>query len=223
MATKKKKSTKKKKAAVETVERSPFWALSGAVLLVVFAAFLLLGGFGTGGPLPVSMFNAAYWLFGWAAYLTPIALAYWGIHKFRAEDHRIPLHRLGGMTCVLLFSSGFFYVAFATKDGNGIWRGGHGGAVGQTLGSAVLTALDKIPATTLFAVLTFLAICFAFGVSVKSISKLAELFKLKVRLLRGLGFECCQLIVLIVSLFALKQFSEFTNGFYRYAKGKTDG
>ncbi|MFO0781840.1 MAG: DNA translocase FtsK [Candidatus Saccharimonadales bacterium] len=177
MATKKKKSTKKKKAAVEPVERSSFWALSGAVLLVVFAAFLLLGGFGTGGPLPVSMFNAAYWLFGYAAYLTPVALAYWGIHKFRAEDHRIPLHRLGGMTCVLLFSSGFFYVAFASKDGNGIWRGGHGGAVGQTLGSAVLTALDKIPATILFAVLTFLAICFAFGVSVKSISKLAELFK----------------------------------------------
>ncbi len=174
---KKKKTTRKKKAAVETVERSPFWALSGAVLLVVFAAFLLLGGFGTGGPLPVSMFNAAYWMFGWAAYLTPVALAYWGIHKFRSEDHRIPLHRLGGMTCVLLFSSAFAYVAFASKDGNGIWRGGHGGAIGETLGGAVLTALDKIPATILFAVLTFLAICFTFGVSVKSIVKLADLFK----------------------------------------------
>ena len=99
---KKKKTTRKKKAVAETTERSPFWALSGAVILMLLAVFLLLGGFGTGGPLPVNLFNAAYAIFGWAAYLTPVALAYWGVHKFRAEDYRIPLNRLGGMAVCLI-------------------------------------------------------------------------------------------------------------------------
>lgn len=175
---KKKKTVKKKKTAVaETVDRSPFWALSGAVILMVFAVFLLLGGFGTGGPLPVNMFHAAYWSFGWAAYLTPLALAYWGVHKFMAEDHRIPLNRLGGMICVLLFASGLAYVAFATQDGNTIWHGGHGGVIGKTVGGAALSALDKVPAVLLFFVLTVLAICFAFGISVKALIKIFEPFK----------------------------------------------
>ena len=153
---KKKKSTKKKKTAVvETAERSPFWALSGAVLLLVLAVFLLLGGFGTGGPLPVNLFHAAYWSLGWAAYLMPVALAYWGVHKFMAEDNRIPLNRLGGMICVLLFASALAYVAFATQDGNTLWHGGHGGVLGKTTGGAALSALDKVPAILLFFVLLF--------------------------------------------------------------------
>jgi len=175
---KKKKTTRKKKSAVTTVERSPFWALSGAVILVLLAVFLLLGGFGTGGPLPVSLFNAAFWAFGWAAYLTPVALAYWGVHKFMAEDHRIPMNRIAGMACVLLFASGLAYVAFATQNGNSVWQGGHGGAVGKAAGAAALSALDKIPAIILFTVLTFLAVSFAFGVSIKSvILKIIEMFK----------------------------------------------
>lgn len=175
---KKKKPVKKKKAAVaETVERSPFWALSGAVILILLAVFLLLGGFGTGGPLPVNLFNIAYAVFGWAAYLTPIALAYWGVHKFMAEDHRIPVNRLAGMLSVLIFSSALAYVAFASENNNGQWSGGHGGAVGKAVGSVALSALDKVPAVLLFIVLTFLAVCFAFGISVKSILKLKDLFK----------------------------------------------
>src|SRR5471030_746819 len=103
---KKKKQTKKKKA-VETadVERSPFWALSGAIFLMLAAVFLLLGGFGTGGPLPVDLFHGAYWTFGWAAYLTPLALIYWGAYKFNAEDRRIPLGKLVSMLDVLVFAS----------------------------------------------------------------------------------------------------------------------
>src|SRR4051812_32397260 len=95
---KKKKSTKKKSTraakaapAPEITERSPFWGYSGAVLLIIIALFLLLGGFGTGGPLPTGLFNASHWLFGAAAWLTPVALVYWGVYKFRADDQRLPL------------------------------------------------------------------------------------------------------------------------------------
>lgn len=177
MAAKKKKSTRKKKVNVAPAERSPFWAMSGAILLFVIAFFLLLGGFGTGGPLPVGLFDAAYWLFGWAAYLTPMALVYWGISKFMAEDKRIPLGKLLGMLSVLLFASAWLYTAFVNRNTQDEWVGGHGGEVGHGIGMAALTALDKIPASILFFVLTLLAVFFAFGISLKVLLKLADLFK----------------------------------------------
>lgn len=182
MATKKKKSTKaksaKKKATKELEnEHGSFWALSGAILLIITAGFLLIGGFGTGGPLPVGLFKGAYFMLGYAAYLTPIALAYWGIYKFMSEDRRIPLPNLMGMLCVLIFSSTWFFVAFASYSTKLGWQKGHGGAVGEILGKAVLTALDQMPASLLFLVLTILAVFFSFGVSPKIVLKIAELFK----------------------------------------------
>ena len=101
---KKKKSTKKKKVVQEAAvyAPNPFWAYTGAILLFIVALFLLLGGFGTGGNLPVALFGAMYAVFGWAAYLTPVALVYWGVYKFTSEDHRIPLGRVFTMLAVLL-------------------------------------------------------------------------------------------------------------------------
>jgi S-DNA-T family DNA segregation ATPase FtsK/SpoIIIE len=183
---KKKKTTRKKKIEL-TPERSPFWALSGAIVLMLAAVFLLLGGFGTGGPLPVDLFHGTYWIFGWAAYLTPIALIYWGVYKFMAEDRRIPLSKLIGMLAVLIFASAWCYVIFAHKvwvETNPIlplvvqnWAGGHGGEVGRGVGGVALVALDKTPAALLFFVFTILAIFFAFGISPKVLLKLGDLFK----------------------------------------------
>ncbi|NCX96971.1 MAG: hypothetical protein EBX41_11325, partial [Chitinophagia bacterium] len=182
MANKKKKSTKakssKKKSSKDLEsDHGSFWALSGAILLIVVAAFLLIGGFGTGGPLPVGLFKGAYFMLGYAAYITPIALVYWGVYKFMAEDKRIPLPNLMGMLSVLLFSSTWFFVAFASQSASGSWDKGHGGAVGEILGKAVLTALDQMPASLLFLILTILAIFFSFGVSPKVLLKIGELFK----------------------------------------------
>ncbi|HZL08130.1 MAG TPA: DNA translocase FtsK 4TM domain-containing protein [Candidatus Dormibacteraeota bacterium] len=177
MAKKKKRATKKKTRAVAPVERSPFWDYTGAILLMLVAIFLLIGGFGTGGPLPVDLFHAAYWTLGWAAYLTPVALVYWGVYKFMTEDRQIPLSKLVGMLCVLVFSSAWTYVAFVSRNQAGNWAGGHGGAVGKGLGGAVLSLLDKIPASLLFFVFTVLAVFFAFGISPKVLLKFADLFK----------------------------------------------
>src|ERR1700722_8108998 len=125
----KKKKTSKKKAAVEEVsQESVFWPVAGAIILIIAALFLLLGGFGTGGPLPVDLFKGAYWLFGWAAYFTPVALVYWGVYKFKAEDHHIPLSKLLSILAVLVFGGGWLYVSFASKL-DGSWQGGHGGSV----------------------------------------------------------------------------------------------
>lgn len=178
---KKKKQTSKTRARKKTeevvVEKSPFWPLTGAVLLCLMALLLLFGGFGTGGPLPINMFKGVYWALGWAAYFAPIALVYWGIYKFRSEDHRIPLGNLTSMLGVLVFAAAFLDVTFASKAIDGTWQAGHGGGVGSVVGGAVLGALDKFPAAIVFLVLTVLAVFFAFGISPRVILKLGHLFR----------------------------------------------
>jgi S-DNA-T family DNA segregation ATPase FtsK/SpoIIIE len=160
-----KKKQTRRKAAPEPVERSAFWPLTGAVLLFVLALFLLLGGFGTGGNLPKGLFNAMYSTVGAAAYLLPFALVYWGIYKFKDEEHRIPLSKFVSVLGVIVFASGWLFTAFATKQPSGEYLNGHGGAVGSFIGGAALTALDKFPASIMFLVFVLLASFFAFEVS----------------------------------------------------------
>jgi DNA segregation ATPase FtsK/SpoIIIE, S-DNA-T family len=174
MAKKKKRSTKK---TAPPVEPSPFWPLAGAITLLVFAVFLLLGGFGTGGSLPVGMFAATYWALGWAAYMTPLALVYFGIHKFINEEWRVPLGKLTSMLAVLVLSASWLHVAFVSRNAlTGEFSGGNGGAVGRVFGGTVLAALDKVPASLLFFVFTVLAIFAAFGISPGVILRLGNLF-----------------------------------------------
>jgi S-DNA-T family DNA segregation ATPase FtsK/SpoIIIE len=161
MAKKKKSSKKtssKKKVQVDDYERSPFWALTGAIILIVLGLFLLLGAFGTGGSLPKGMYGSAYWLFGYAAILTPFALVYWGVNKFMAEDRRLALGKLAAVVGTLLFVSAFFGTIFATKaaaDPNVVAgkavTAEHGGNIGNGF-EALTTASDpdwKFPGTDL--------------------------------------------------------------------------
>jgi DNA segregation ATPase FtsK/SpoIIIE, S-DNA-T family len=174
---KKKKRSSKKRVAEAPVEQSPFWPLTGAVLLLVAALFALLGGFGTGGPLPTGMFNGMYSALGWAAYLAPVALVYWGVYKFTSDDHRIPRAKLLSIIGVLAFGASLSFTMFASQSPDGSWTGGHGGATGSLLGSAVLGALDKFPASIMFFVFTLLSVFFAFGISPKVLLKLGDIFK----------------------------------------------
>ncbi len=174
---KKKKQTRKKKAVELEVEKSPFWPLTGAILLIIAGVLLLLGGFGTGGPLPVSMFKGAYWALGWAGYITPLALVYWGVYKFKAEDHQIPLGNLLSMLAVLVFSAAWADTAFAGKDAAGNWFGGHGGSLGNGVGNLALGALDKLPASLVFLLLSILAVFFSFSISPRVLLGLASPFR----------------------------------------------
>ncbi len=171
----KKKQTRTRKRAEAQAERSAFWPLSGAILMMVVALFLLLGGFGTGGPLPTSMFHGAYWTLGWAAYLTPVALIFFGVHKFTSEDRNIPLDKLASMLTLLFMSSSWAHVAFVTKQGD-TFTGGHGGELGKLVGNLVLGALDIVPASLLFFILSVLVFFLTFGISPKVIMKVFEIF-----------------------------------------------
>lgn len=172
---KKKKSNRHKKDD-ELVERSPFWPLAGGILLCVIALFLLLGGFGTGGPLPQGLFTGAYWAFGWAAYLVPFALIYFGVLKFLSEDHHIPIGKGLSMIGIVVFSSSWLMTAFADTLNDGSWAGGHGGNIGLTIGGSVLHALDTFPASLMFAIFVALSVFFAFGINPAVILKLRSLF-----------------------------------------------
>ena len=172
----KKKQTRRKKSAPEP-EPSVFWPLAGAICLLIAAFFLLLGGFGTGGPLPVGMFRGAYWLLGWGAYLTPLALAYFGIWKFTSEDRQIPLQQFSGMLAFLAMSASWLHVAFVNKDALGDFVGGHGGAIGAGIGAIMLGALDKMPASILFFVMALLMFFLTFGISPKVLLSLFDIFR----------------------------------------------
>ncbi len=145
---------------------------------MVAALFLLLGGFGTGGPLPKDLFHGVYWGLGWGAWLAPLALVFFGILKFTEEEKKVPLNRLVGMIAFLVFSSAWFFVTFTDKNtATNIYTGGHGGNIGSVIGRAAFNILDKVPASILFFVLAVLMFFFAFGISPKVILAISKLFK----------------------------------------------
>jgi S-DNA-T family DNA segregation ATPase FtsK/SpoIIIE len=173
---KKKKATKSKKAAAEpeVIEHSPFWGYAIAVLMIIAALFIMLGGFGTGGALPKALFGAAYWLFGWVGWLVPPVLVFWGVYKFATDEHKLPLGQRISMFALLILSSGLFYSAFADQVSVGEVSGGHGGNIGKLIGGGVLSLLDKIPASILFFICAVFAFFFAFGISPKIVLRLFE-------------------------------------------------
>lgn len=172
MAKRKKRSSKKAAAKTEVKKDSGFWQLTGAILFILFGFFFLLGGFGIGGPLPVRLFEGAYMLLGWAAYFTPLALVYFGVHKFKSEDRNIPLSRLLSMSSFVVASAAFFGVVTAKKDSFGEWSDGNGGSLGDLMGGIILQALDKAPASIMFVVLAVLAFFLSFNISPKVVTKL---------------------------------------------------
>ena len=179
MAKKKKKSTNKSPKKDIQSSTSTFWAYTAAIILFLLAFFILLGGFKSGGILPVDLFHATYWLLGWGAYVLPIFLVYYGIYKFKTEDHRVPLANLISTLVAIIFISGLFFVSFVSKNQFNNFIGGHGGQVGALIGGLFLSVLDIVPATILFIVIGLLAIFFAFGISPSVFINLFEYLKRK--------------------------------------------
>jgi S-DNA-T family DNA segregation ATPase FtsK/SpoIIIE len=176
MAKKKKKIPKK--AASKKLERksdSSFWQLTGAIVLILLGFFMLIGGFGTGGILPEKLFNAAYWAFGWTSYFAPLALVFFGVHKFSSEDYQIPLPKLLSMSAFLISMSATFQTMFGTKD----VVNSPGGIIGGNVGNVALNILDVVPATILFVVFAILAFFLSFGISPRLLLLIKKLFETK--------------------------------------------
>lgn len=172
-----KRKTNRKNNTKEEVYRSPFWPMAGAILMFLLAVFVLLGGFNTGGPLPVNLFKGVYWALGWASYLVPIALVYFGVAKFTTEDHQIPLPSFVSMLAFLVMTASWFQVGFGSyQEGTQTWLGTQGGEIGQLFGALALGALERFPAATMFFVFTMLLFFLTFGISPRVLLKLFKLF-----------------------------------------------
>jgi len=174
---KKKAPAKKKKSEAEAVkERSVFWPIAWGVVLCIVAVLLMLGGFNYGGTLPVSMFKGVYWALGWAGYLAPVALMFFAIIKFRHEERRVPLPKLLTMTTFVLAVSALMHTLFVSVPDPAASvpttpEEGNGGAIGELIGGALLSALDKIPASLVFFIIAFIMFFLAFGISFKVLLK----------------------------------------------------
>lgn len=173
---KKKKPTPRKKAPEPVYAGPTVFGYVLAVILILTSIFMVLGGFNTGGSLPIGLFRGVYTVLGWAAWIAPISLLYWGVYKIVSEDQKIPMGRVVSMYAMLVFASSWFFTVFANKQ-NGEVTGGHGGAVGSALGGAILAALDKIPAALLFFAFALFAFFFAFEISPRVLLKLGSVFR----------------------------------------------
>lgn len=160
-------------------ERSPMWPIATAVVLILFGAFTLLGGFGAGGPLPQGLFSAAYWALGWAAYAVPFGLIFLGIIKLKNEEKELAFGKVVSMVAFWVLLASWMHVAFVREDLLGGYTGGNGGSIGQLIGGLTLGAITKIPASIMFFVFSVLALFFAFSIPPHVLMRLGELFKRK--------------------------------------------
>lgn len=172
MAKRKKQTRKRKQPEID--ESSAFWPLSGAILMFLLAIFLLLGGFGTGGPLPKNLYNGVYWALGWSSFLVPVALVFFGLLKFNSEDRQIPFPRLVSMLAFITMFASWLHVIFVTVVESG-YSGGHGGQVGKLFGNIALEALDKTPAAMMFFIFAMLLFFLTFSISPRVIVNLFSL------------------------------------------------
>ena len=162
---------KKRKHKKVQVQKEPNMFLRGvwAVLLFTIAVVLIIGGFGQGGPIPKGMFNGVYTALGIAAYLTPFVLIYWGVLKFRTEEHKIPFLKIISATLLILMASAWLHTAFVTADPLAptdvpVWLGGHGGTVGKAIGGILLGGFSKLLASLILFILLFAVGCWVFGI-----------------------------------------------------------
>lgn len=174
MAKKKKSKNKKTTKPEPKKESSGFGLYAIAVLLLLVAVLLFIGGFNTGGKLPVALFHGFYWLFGWAAYVVPFGLIAASVLIFTTEDHKVPKDKMISLIISAFSFSGLAYVLFAKKDIFGNWTGGHGGNAGSLIGGAILSALDKIPAALVFLIIVVLASCYTVGITAKDLFRMLK-------------------------------------------------
>jgi S-DNA-T family DNA segregation ATPase FtsK/SpoIIIE len=177
MAKKRKPGRPSKKKSESPKPAANFWRGAGAVITIIAGVILAFGAI-ISAPVPNDMWNGVWWAFGAATILVPFALFYLGALKFLSEDQQIPLAKLAGSICLLVFSASWLHSAFLHTDAaTGNLIGGHGGQVGQAVGNLLSHALGRFLASLVFLILTVFAVFFTFGIEPKVLLKLGGLFK----------------------------------------------
>ena len=173
---KKKRSAKAKKSSSAKLKgltekaNSQFMRQTFAFLLALAAIFIVLGGFGWGGTLPVGLFRITSWAVGWAAYgFAPLIILHLAFQKFRHQDNIIPFAKLmaalGGLTAL----AGAMHVLVGAETARELaTQGDYGGYAGYYLSDFVFNFLNNPTAFVVFLCFSLIAFLFTLGISPKS-------------------------------------------------------
>lgn len=138
-----KKPTKKRDVSAEPKEKrapiegqsSRFNRSMAGVILIAFAAVIILGGFGIAGPAGRFLYETVLrGLFGFGAILIPIMLVTWAIHLFRKND--VALSWLDYASAGVLFLAVLGFVEIISPGLR------NGGIIGYGIGSAAIAVFD---------------------------------------------------------------------------------
>lgn len=147
-----------------------FWRQVFAFLLVLIAIFILVGGFGWGGALPVKLFDMTSWVLGWTAYVLPFVLVYLAVQKFRHEEFIIPFSRLLSSVLFLIAIAGMFHVFVSAETASSTASAGdNGGNLGKLISSGLLMFLNPATAFIILLFLALTALMFMFDISPRKI------------------------------------------------------
>lgn len=172
---KKKKTTRgrgrpRKDEVSEEKQSNFFWRQVFAVLLIVFAIFILLGGFGWGGILPTKLFDITAWVFGYVAYAVPFVMVYLAVHKFKHEEFIIPFSKLLSSTLFIVSASGMFNVFIdensATAQASSM---DNGGTLGKLISDGLLMFLNPVTSFIILLFFALVALMFMFNLSPRKI------------------------------------------------------
>lgn len=168
MAKKRRGRPPKSKKTNEPRALAPFWKQVHAFLLIVFALFLLIGGFGMGGSFPLWLFRQSMWLLGLSAYFLPISIFYLAILKFKHENHVIPFSKLLSslMTPVVLAGMLHIFVERGSAA-SAAAAGQYGGQIGNFISSFLLGFLDSMTSFVALSVALLISLLFTFSVTPK--------------------------------------------------------
>lgn len=171
MAKKKKRGPGRPRKEVKA-EKEPnlFLRQVYAVLLIVFAVLILMGGFGWGGNLPIKLFEATAWIFGLAAFIVPFVLIYLAVHKLKQEEYKIPFKRLFFSFLFLLGLGGMLHIFVDPAVASTVAQDGkNGGHIGLMISSGLLMFLNSATAFILLLLVTVVALIYAFDGSLRQI------------------------------------------------------
>lgn len=180
MAKAKRKPTPKKPANDNSDFRQAARRQSLAVLVGLLAIFIIIGGFGWGGPAPVLLFDSLAWVIGWSAwFVTPGAAIYLAWAKFQQKETVVSQPKLLAIiTCLLAFNGLLHLFVDPSLAGQLASSGSHGGQTGYLIAEGCQQFLNAPASFVLLLTLAIINLLFVLGITPRHlIGWLSQRFK----------------------------------------------
>ena len=143
---------------------------SFAALTALLAFFVFLGGFDTGGSLPVSLFELTANVVGElvAHAFVPAIVIYLSLQKFKDKDNITPFTKILASSTGLAAFAGAMHIWLSGDILAAAATDSSGGYIGYYAGSFILEFLNSITASIALVGLSCMTFLFTFGVTPKS-------------------------------------------------------